>query len=239
MVVTVFNGINNNINEDGEWVTPWMQHPSTANTLFAGFTNVWRSTNRGNSWTKISNLNIGGLTILKVAKSNASYIYVSNSTSIFKTTNGGTNWNSIAVPSAGSGAITDIAIDETDPDKIWMTRSGYNAAIKVYKSIDGGTTWQNMSSGLPNIPVNTVVNQTGTNDGIYVGTDFGVYYYDNDINMWVPYMNGLPNVRVDELEIQYSSNKLRAATYGRGLWESSIYNPNSQAPFANFNANVS
>jgi PKD repeat protein len=233
-----FQWINNNINEEGEWVTPWMQHPSTANTLFAGFNNVWKSTNRGNSWTKISNLNIGGLTILKVAKSNASYIYVSNSTSIFKTTNGGTNWNSIAVPSAGSGAITDIAIDETDPDKIWMTRSGYNAAIKVYKSIDGGTTWQNMSSGLPNIPVNTVVNQTGTNDGIYVGTDFGVYYYDNDINMWVPYMNGLPNVRVDELEIQYSSNKLRAATYGRGLWESSIYNPNSQAPFANFNANL-
>ena len=86
--------------------------------------------------------------------------------------------------------------------------------------------------------MNTVVNQTGTNDGIYVGTDFGVYYFDDTINMWVPYMNGLPNVRVDELEIQYSSNKLRAATYGRGLWESSIYNPNSQVPFANFSANV-
>jgi PKD repeat protein len=205
--------------------------------LFAGYTNVWKSTNRGNSWTKISNLNIGGLTILKVAKSNPNYIYISNSTSVFKTTDGGTNWNSIPVPNAGSMAITDIAIDETNPDKIWMTRSGYNAAIKVFKSIDGGLTWQNLSTGLPNIPVNTVVNQTGTNDGIYIGTDFGVYYYDEVISMWVPYMNGLPNVRVDELEIQYSSNKLRAATYGRGLWESSIYNPNSQLPFANFSAN--
>ena len=233
-----FQGIKNNINEDGEWVTPWMQHPSAANTLFAGYKNVWKSTNRGNSWTQISNLNIGGLTILKVAKSNPSYIYISNSTSINKTSNGGTSWSSITVPSAGSNPITDIAIDQTNPDKIWICRSGYNATNKVYKSIDGGATWQNLSAGLPNIPVNTIVNQTGTADGIYIGTDFGVYYFDDTINMWVPYMNGLPNVRVDELEIQYNSNKLRAATYGRGLWESSIYNPNSQLPFANFNADV-
>lgn len=233
-----FQGIKNNINEDGEWVTPWTQHPTTANTLFAGYKNVWKSTNRGTSWTKISNLNIGGLTILKVAKSNPSYIYVSNSTSIFKTTDGGSNWNSIIVPNAGSNAITDIAIDETNPDKIWISRSGYSATVKVFKTSDGGATWQNLSTGLPNIPVNTIVNQTGTNDGIYVGTDFGVYYYDENILMWVPYMNGLPNVRVDELEIQYSSNKLRAATYGRGLWESSIYNPGSQLPFANFSAST-
>jgi PKD repeat protein len=233
-----FQGINNNINEDGEWVTPWMQHPTNASILFAGFKNVWKSTNRGNSWSKISNLNIGGITILKVAKSNPNYIYISNSTSIHKTTDGGTTWSVVAVPNAGSNAITDLAINETNPDKIWITRSGYNATTKVYKSIDGGATWSNLSLGLPNIPVNTVVNQTGTNDGIYVGTDFGVYYFDSTINMWVPYMNGLPNVRVDELEIQYSSNKLRAATYGRGLWESSIYDPNSQTPFANFSANV-
>jgi PKD repeat protein len=233
-----FQGIKNNISEDGEWVTPWMQHPTSANTLFAGYKNVWKSTNRGNDWTQISNLNIGGLTILKVAKSNPSYIYISNSTSIFKTTNGGANWNAITVPNAGSMAITDIAIDETNPDKIWISRSGYSANIKVFKTTDGGSTWQNLSSGLPNIPVNTVVNQTGTNDGIYVGTDFGVYYYDENILMWVPFMNGLPNVRVDELEIQYSSNKLRAATYGRGLWESSIYDPNSLKPFANFSANI-
>lgn len=233
-----FQGIKNNINEDGEWVTPWMQHPTVANTLFAGYNNVWKSTNRGNSWTKISNLNIGGLTILKVAKSNPNYIFISNSTSIFRTTDGGANWNTIPVPNAGSMAITEIAIDETNPEKIWITRSGYNANIKVFKTTDGGVTWQNLSTGLPNIPVNTVVNQTGTNDGIYIGTDFGVYYYDETILQWIPYMNGLPNVRVDELEIQYSSSKLRAATYGRGLWETSIYTPNSPMPFANFNANV-
>lgn len=233
-----FQWIKNNITEEGEWVTPWMQHPTNPATLFAGYNNVWKSTNRGNTWSKISNLNIGGLTLLKVAKSNPAVIYISNSTSIHKTTDGGLNWNPIVVPNAGSNAITEIAISDSDPNKIWITRSGYNATIKVFKSIDGGTTWQNLSTGLPNIPVNTIVNQNGTNDGVYIGTDFGVYYFDDSISMWVPFMNGLPNVRVDELEIHYNSNKLRAATYGRGLWESSIYNPNSQTPFTNFTADV-
>ena len=233
-----FQGITNNINENGEWVTPWAQHPTSAATIFAGYENVWKSTNRGDSWTKISNLNIGGLTILEVSKSNPANIYISNGSAIFKTANGGTNWNSVVVPTAGSNAITDIAISNTDPNKIWMTRSGYTANNKVYKSIDGGATWQNLSNGLPNIPCNTVVSQAGTNDAIYVGTDFGVYFYDENIQTWIPFMNGLPNVRVDELEIQTASNKLRAATYGRGLWESSIYDPNSLKPFANFTANV-
>ncbi|MBI4647289.1 MAG: SprB repeat-containing protein, partial [Bacteroidia bacterium] len=43
------------------------------------------------------------------------------------------------------------------------------------------------------------------------------------MNSWVAFDNGLPNVIVNELEIYYSANKIRAATYGRGLWESDLY----------------
>ena len=42
------------------------------------------------------------------------------------------------------------------------------------------------------------------------------------MNAWAAFNSGLPNVRVDELEIQYSVGKIRAATYGRGLWESPL-----------------
>jgi hypothetical protein len=42
---------------------------------------------------------------------------------------------------------------------------------------------------------------------------------------WVPYNNGLPNVIIDQLIIQYSSNELRAATYGRGVWETNLVTP--------------
>ncbi|MBK7184185.1 MAG: hypothetical protein IPH89_15450 [Bacteroidetes bacterium] len=73
---------------------------------------------------------------------------------------------------------------------IWFTRSGYIGNNKVFKSTDGGANWINMAYNLPNIPANCVVNQTGTNDGIYVGTDLGVYYIDNTLSSWMSFNNG-------------------------------------------------
>jgi len=230
-----FYDVVNNIDEPGQWITPWMQDPFDPQTIYAGFENVWKSTNRGLFWTKISTFNSSGLIVLEVSKSNPLIIYAATLSTIYKTTDGGANWSVVTYPSAGSSAyITAIEISTTNPNIIWMTRSGYTAGTKVFKSFDGGTSWSNLSGSLPNIPVNCVVNQTGTNDGVYVGTDLGVYYIDNDLTSWMPYSNGLPNVIVDELEIHYGTNKLRAATYGRGLWESTIFDPLSNLPFANF-----
>ena len=45
------------------------------------------------------------------------------------------------------------------------------------------------------------------------------------MSSWQLYNTGLPNVIVDDLEIQYSAGKLRAATYGRGVWESDLFTP--------------
>lgn len=80
-------------------------------------------------------------------------------------------------------------------------------------------------SGLPTVPVNCIVYQNGSPDALYVGTDLGVYYLDNTMSQWVPYSNGLPNVRVMDLDIQYASGKLRAATFGRGLWQTELNVP--------------
>lgn len=233
-----FQSIKNNISEEGDWNTPWQQDPLDPQTLYAAYKNVWKSTDMGNNWTEISTFGSGNLKALAVAPSDPNYIYVTNGNTLRKTTDGGANWNTITYPLAGVSSITYIGVCTTDPNKFWITRSGYASDSKVYRSDDGGATWINLSDGLPNLPVNCVVNQTGTNDGIYVGTDAGVYYRDNTTFSWVPYSNGLPNVVVDELEIQYGSNKLRAATFGRGLWESSIFNPASPLPFANFVADT-
>lgn len=233
-----FSDITAGINESGQWITPWLQDPLAPQTIYAGFENVWKSINRGNNWAPISNLNTNGLTSLAVATSNPQYIYASNGSSIFKTTDGGASWLTLSGPPGVSNTLTYIAVSATDPDKIWITFSGYTAINKLFKSLDGGNTWTNLSGNLPNIPANCVVNQTGTNDGIYIGTDLGVYYRDNDLTSWMPYSNGLPNVIIDELEINYGSSKLRAATYGRGLWETTIYDPASALPFANFAADT-
>ncbi|MBN2745402.1 MAG: T9SS type A sorting domain-containing protein, partial [Bacteroidales bacterium] len=60
-------------------------------------------------------------------------------------------------------------------------------------------------------------------DAIYVGMDVGVFYRDSNSADWVPFMKNLPNVIINELEIFYPDQKIRAATYGRGLWESPLF----------------
>jgi len=72
------------------------------------------------------------------------------------------------------------------------------------------------------VPANTVVYQTNSPERLYVGTDIGVYYRDLTTQDWQDFNTGLANVIVNELEIQYAVNKIRAATYGRGVWESDL-----------------
>ena len=92
-------------------------------------------------------------------------------------------------------------------------------------SSDTGHTWVNYTTGLPNLPVNSIVYQNASNDGLYVGTDVGVYFRDNDAASWQSFFTSLPNVDVEELEIAYGIGKIRAATNGRGLWESDVAVP--------------
>ena len=94
---------------------------------------------------------------------------------------------------------------------------------KVYESTDAGATWINISgTQLPNLPVNCIVFQSYAKDDLYIGTDIGVYHKDSTMNEWQLFNTGLPFVNISELEIQYSAGKLRAATFGRGVWESDL-----------------
>jgi hypothetical protein len=72
------------------------------------------------------------------------------------------------------------------------------------------------------MPVNAIAYDKNSKHALYIGTDAGVYYINDGLSDWVPYKLGLPNVIVDELEIHYGVKKIRAATYGRGIWEAPL-----------------
>jgi len=219
--------ISDGISETGAWVTPYIQHPTNANIMFAGYTNVWKTTNMGNSWTKISSFNTTSkINALASSPTNSQIIWAANNNSLYHTIDGGQNWITNTA-NIGSGNITSIAINKIDPNIVWITKSGFINNSKVYKTTNAGVSWTNISGSLPNYPANTIVNAPNTSNGLYVGTDLGVYYRDDVLGDWVPFMKDLPNVLIQELEIFNQGDKIRAATYGRGLWESVLY------PFAN------
>jgi photosystem II stability/assembly factor-like uncharacterized protein len=214
----------------GAWVTPYVLDPSNAQTILIGYKNVYRSTNRGDSWSNISNGQVGSsnLNAIAVAPSSSNTIYAASYRSIYRTTNA-SSWSNITsnLP-LSSNSITYIAVSAADPNTVWVTLSGYASGNKVFKSTNGGSSWTNISGSLPNLPVNCIVEDANANNGsLYIGTDVGIFYRNNTLNDWVSFSNGLPNVVVRELEIQRSSSKLRAGTYGRGLWESDLYNSSS------------
>jgi len=218
--------------DDGDWVTPFIIDPNSPNILYGGYNQVWKTENRGDSWTQISTLDKQGrIRSMAVAPADSRYLYVADYAQIFKSTNGGIDWTNItgSLPTS-SGTLEYIAVKYDDPNTLWVVLSGYTNP-GVYESIDGGLSWTNISVGLPPIPAYSMVqNYQAPNDvELYLGTELGVYY-KKGTNDWMPYNIGLPNVKTGEIEIYYASNpgetRLRAASYGRGLWETPIeYTP--------------
>ncbi|MDA0972331.1 MAG: PKD domain-containing protein [Bacteroidetes bacterium] len=228
-----WDNYSSNVPETGAWITPFMLDPENSNVLFAGYESLWRR-NGNQNWVSVSPA-ASNITTLNIAPSDHDYIYMARNSSLLMTSDGGENWSFInaGLPSL---AKTSIYIHPTNPEELWVTVSGYNVGEKVFHSTDAGATWENVTLNLPNMPANTVVFDLENNGGLYVGMDVGIYYTNNDLVNWVPFFDGLPNVVVNELEIHEASGKLRAATYGRGLWETDLFSGITSPPVANFSS---
>ncbi|MCB9178696.1 MAG: T9SS type A sorting domain-containing protein [Flavobacteriales bacterium] len=208
----------------GEWVTPFALDPGNPATIYAGYEQLWRSPDRGNSWVQLGTPWFGQkMNYLGIAPSATNVIYAGYLNAIFRSANGGTNWQNVTANLPVSSAyISGFSIDPTDPNAVVVTLSGYSAGNKVYVTTNGGGSWVNVTNtGLPNLPVNCSQIDALTGN-VYLGTDAGVYLYDSQTTSWQPFNMNLPNVVVTDLDAQYSSGSLRAGTFGRGLWETQL-----------------
>ncbi len=207
---------NPSINESSSWVSPLTIDENNSN-LYVGYQNVYKSINQGASWSKISNFGQQSYPIAEIAlaPSNSNYIYIIIYNQVLKSTNGGQAWNSVyTAPNPLN--VRNLTVNPTKPEEIYVVTSGYSNGNKVFKVV--GTNSTNISGELPNFPVNCITYQKGSNDRIYIGTDIGVFTKDASTK-WQYMEEGMPQVIVSELKIHYPSGMLRAATYGRGMWE--------------------
>jgi len=240
------NGING-ITESGGWVTPFVLHATDPNTMFIGYKNIWRSNNiRSTSphpaWKKISNSlagsNSSDMAVVENSPANTDILYAGRSDNrLFRSDNCmdvNPTWIDLTSTLPGASAITDITSHPTDPNTVYIT-----AGNAVYKSLNKGLTWTNISLNLPAVHMNSIAYYKNDLEGLYIGTDAGVYYKNASMTAWVAFNIGLPaNAKITEVEIYYdndsvSSDVIRGCTYGRGLWGSDMYHA---APVADFTA---
>ena len=214
--------------KEGSWVTPFEQDPQVATTIYAGYDEVYKSEAGGenidnlHSWVSISQNFENNLNHLKIAPSDSDTMYAAFGENLYKTSSGGSNgdWAQLT---GFSGYITSIAIHPTNSSKLAIST---NSSDKVYVSIDGGENWSIATHDLPNfIALALEWDTTYEEDILYLGMNYGIYYLRNSETSWTPFNTGLPNVQVNELEINTADNKLYVATYGRGLWRVDLYNP--------------
>ncbi|WP_367391769.1 hypothetical protein [Lewinella sp. LCG006] len=202
----------------GNWVTPFEQAVGQPNLIYTARTELWKSTDGGNSWLAISDLNMTNKADeLKIAPSDHQYIYLAYENRLYITTDGGANWTSSNLPGS---SVNYITVHPNHPERLIVVISG--SSSKVMESLDAGVTWTNLTANIPSaVGIECAVYDELNNEGVFIGGNPGIYYTDatSDVN-WVNLSDNLPNVRIAELEIK--NQILYVATYGRGLWKRSI-----------------
>jgi photosystem II stability/assembly factor-like uncharacterized protein len=222
-----FGGITLDATETGAWVSPVIFNPNNEMVAYFGLKNIYATYDQGGSFVRLTTAPLfsGGAISMAMAPSGKKTIYAADYTRVKRSINGGSTWTDVTGFSTFTGAITNIAVHPKDSMKVFITLSGYSSGNKIYMSTVGGTTWTNISANLPNIPVNCLAIDTSTPGAMFAGTDLGVYYTDSSQTGWTLYSTGLPNVIVNDLTINYTDYKIRAATYGRGVWVCDLKKP--------------
>ncbi len=116
------------------------------------------------------------------------------------------------------GSISDIEFGQSE-NEILVTMFNYGVK-NIFYTQDGGQTWVNKEGDLPDMPVNTILQNPLLPDEVIIGTDLGVWatpnFNDAQPN-WYPVYNGMSDVKVTDLELR-DDNAVFASTYGRGVF---------------------
>lgn len=207
-------------------------------TLYAvdyGQDRVVTSTDNGSTW-QMSKKFTNWAFRLRVHPRNPKHQVVLGDDGLWRTSDAGQKWNVITPPaslSRGRG-LCDMAFSDIDPMTIYVAFNGVQRQIKAAVSRDGGQTWSDMSSGLPEASMRTIVHRRGTTAELYAGTNAGVYRYTPESG-WTLYGKGLPLCEAHTIHLNERHGFMRLAT-SRGLWQ--IDMPSTASPRAQISLDI-
>jgi photosystem II stability/assembly factor-like uncharacterized protein len=203
------------------WMAFLEIHPQDRNTVFLGGLRVWRTKNDANSWKAVSPILDGSpITAIDIAPADPKHIYVGTENGgLFRSQNGGDSWSSNLSSSVLPGyMITRIFSSPVDHRTVYLVTGNFGAS-HVFKSLDGGSTWNDLDRGrLPDVPHHAIAIPASSPDRVYVCNDAGVFVSMDGGGDWQNVTRNLPNVQIVDLVYHEIDKTLTAATYGRSIW---------------------
>ncbi|HEY6907707.1 MAG TPA: hypothetical protein VI230_09570, partial [Ignavibacteriaceae bacterium] len=219
------------------WCSPLVMDPNNPAVLYFGTNHVYKTTNHAANWTSISpdlsngvpsgNLVYGTVTTIAVSKSDPNVIYAgTDDGNIWVTLNGGANWTRVsdALPDFW---ITRVTVDPENSMTAYATLSGYRNdeyLPHVFRTTDAGSSWSDISSNLPEAPVNDLLVDPDNTNILYAASDVGVFYSTDTGGNWQYLGDSLPTVPVTDIVLHNPTRTLVAATFGRSFYSIDVSN---------------
>lgn len=207
-------------------------HPNCYAIAYTGKDNqLFRTNDKGASFELVQTFGSNPnerINYIEIASDNPQIIYLNqkaasgNTGKLWKTTDGGLTWTQLNIP-AGNSSRMLLALNPSNAQELWLAYPSGGNGFKVFKTSTGGGNWQNLTSSLlNNESVQSLVHIAGTDGGIYVATNYAVYYRNNTSD-FVLENNGLPLfTNGNILKPFYRDQKIRLATYGKGIYQSNL-----------------
>lgn len=217
----------------GQWITPTILSPHNPDIVYHGMQYVMMSRDKGNTWEfispdltyndpkKIGDINYQTIQTLDESPLKPGLLYAGTDDGrIWRTKDGGKNWTDIRNGAVPQRWVSRIVASRYDLGTVYMTQTGRrddDFQVYVWKSVDFGDTWEDISGNIPLGPVN-VIREDPTKPGIlYLGTDASVYVSMDNGNKW-DVLGDLPFAYVHDLQIHPRDNMIIIATHGRGMF---------------------
>jgi photosystem II stability/assembly factor-like uncharacterized protein len=135
-------------------------------------------------------------------------------------------WQKLESPVFPGRWVTRITVDPGNPQIAWASFSGWRSGDgypHVVMTSDGGDTWFDIvGKRIPQSPVNDVIRHPSKPKWLFIATDVGVFRTTNLGKTWIKVGDNLPLVPVNDIDLPSGSDTLYAATYGRGVWTTSL-----------------
>lgn len=208
------------------FIAPFALSYSNTSILYAASDSLYRSDDRGSNWFYPLNdaLDSGNVALcMAISRTEQDSLYIATGPSanrgmkVQRSGDGGASFTNI---SAGlpDRFPRDIAVDPRDSKVVYIAFSGFGAG-HLFKSTNAGSTWNDISTTLPDIPFHCITLDELHPDTLFAGCDFGVFVSVDAGLTWDAMNLGFPDA-VMVFDIAYSSNdqSILAFTHGNGVF---------------------